>query len=447
MSFFQRKKKSGAESPAKKSPTDSKAESNERVQAPAPIKSSGSAGPSKDQSSGGSEPKSSAASNALFATLSHELRTPLNGVLGMVQLLNEEFKENEKVKTLESCALHMQSVLRTLTNLAKIHDQWEDLPEHREWVSLSDHLEQIKKNIAPRAGNRRLKIAIQHENKTLRLRGDYDHLTNIIEPAILGSLECTDINSGGSFDTLNISWKQENEAIKIVIENPRETMCRDRGQRVLEAVEMTKTGATHSRVRMEFLYWAVSVGLLEHYDGGMIATELGDGQGVRTTITFKMEMMQASPSSKKPIGGLALSLGDNPNPLADLSFCMRVLVVEDDPVSRQLLELLLKRIGQKSVLVENGQAALDLLETDVDFDLILMDIDMPVLDGVGTTQAIRLGEAGEAVMSLPIVAVTAFGTLSDESKFKKAGMDYFISKPVAFKELRSVLLDVDRKSK
>lgn len=363
----------------------------------------------------------------------------------MVQLLSEEFEGNEKLQTLESCALQMQSVLHTLTNLAKVHAQWGDLPEHREWISLSEQIEQIKKNIGHRAANRRLKIAVRHENKTLRLRGDYDHLMNIIEPALLGSLECTDVNSAGGDDTLSISWQQDEGGIKIVIENPLETMPRDRGQRISEAAEMT-TGATHNRVRMEFLYWAVSVALLEHYEGAMVATRLGEGQGVRTTITFKMEVMEASPSSEKPIGGLALSSGKKPNSMAELPFCMRILVVEDDPISRKLLNLMLSRIGQESVVVDDGQAALDLLENDGGFDMILMDIDMPVLDGVGTTRAIRLGEAGEAAMSVPIVAVTAFDTLSDESKFKKAGMNYFISKPVALKDLRSVLLDVNHKS-
>ena len=391
------------------------------------------------------ESNGSAASDALFATLSHELRTPLNGVLGMAQLLKEDFTENPKLETLESCAQHMQSILHTLANLAKIQNQWGHLPEHREWISLRDKLEQIKKNLAYRAGTRRLKMEVQHENDTLRLRGDYDHLTNIIETAILGSLECTDINAEGAPSTLKVSWRQVDGEIKIVIENPLEIMPRNRGQQISEVSGMTP-GAMHSRIRMEFLYWAVSIALLEHYDGAMVATKLSDSQGVRTTIAFKMETMEASPSTEKPIGGLSYSAdGKGANPQVELPFCMRVLVVEDDPINRELLELLLERIGQKPVLAKDGQAALDLLERGQEYDLILMDIDMPVLDGMSSARAIRAGEGGDAAISLPIVAVTAFNTLSDESKFKKAGMNYFLPKPVALKDLRSVLLDVNRK--
>ena len=156
--------------------------------------------------------------------------------------------------------------------------------------------------------------------------------------------------------------------------------------------------------------------------------------------------MEASPSSQRPVGGLSLSVGGKaPNPLIELPFCMKVLVVEDDPINRELMALLLERIGQKSTLAVNGQAALDIMLEDPEFDLVLMDIDMPVLDGMATTRALRAGEVGDIGMNIPIVAVTAFNTLSDQSKFKKAGMDHFLCKPVSLKDLRSVLLDVSRK--
>lgn len=386
------------------------------------------------------------ASNALFATLSHELRTPLNGVLGMAQLLREELPDNPKLDSLESSARHMLSVLHTLSNLAKIQDQWGELPEYREWVNLHDQLEQIKKNLGTRAVNRRLKIEIEHPNRTLRLRVDHDHLNNIVETALLGSLECTDINAEGAPGVLRISWEENAGEIRIIIENPLEALPRNRGQRIAEVSDLT-TGSNHNRVRMEFLYWAVATSLLENYGGGMAATPMEGGQGVKTTIVFKMETMKASPSAERPIGGLSLDVvGKRADPILELPFCMRVLVVEDDPINRELMELLLQRIGQKAQLVKNGQAALDALAGECAVDLILMDIDMPVLDGISTTRAIRMGECGEAAMKLPIVAVTAFNTLSDQSKFKRVGMDYFLPKPIALKDLRSVLLDMNRKS-
>ena len=132
------------------------------------------------------------ASNALFATLSHELRTPLNGVLGISQMLNEE-QDSDDLEVLEGCARHMLAVLHTLVNLSKVQAEWGQLPEYREWVSLHDLTEQIKKNLNFRARTRGLKIEIEHQDKTLRLRGDSDHLKTIIETALLGSIERVDI--------------------------------------------------------------------------------------------------------------------------------------------------------------------------------------------------------------------------------------------------------------
>ncbi len=384
------------------------------------------------------------ASNTLFATLSHELRTPLNGVLGMAQLLKEN-NTDPKLDTLESCAQHMQSVLHTLVNLSKIQEEWGELPEYREWINMHDFMEQVKRNLTLRASNRRLKIEIEHHNNTTRLRGDYDHLTNMVETAILGSLECTDINAEDAPAVLTVKWRNNQSGIKVTIINPLEIMPASRGTRISEVSGLT-TGNSHSRIRMEFLYWAVSISLLENHQGGMIASKLEGNAGVKTILVFQLESMEASPSSQRPAGGFSLSVGGKaPNPLVELPFCMKVLVVEDDPINRELMALLLERIGQKSTLAVNGQAALDIMLDNPEFDLVLMDIDMPVLDGMATTRALRAGEVGDIGMNIPIVAVTAFNTLSDQSKFKKAGMDHFLCKPVSLKDLRSVLLDVFRK--
>lgn len=415
-------------------------DSTERVDAPA--------APSADANEQDVVPNlkpSPSSSNALFATLSHELRTPLNGVLGMAQLLREELElDSAKLDTLEGCAQHMQSVLHTLVNLTKIQQQWGELPEYREWVNFRDLLEQIKKNIAQRALSRRLTIKLNHENDRIRLRGDSDHLIHIIETAVLGSIECTDLDTDVESETMVISWKVVGDDVEIVIENPLEVMPENRGLRIFEVTKLT-TGDVPDRIRMEYLYWSVSISLLEHYEGAMVASKMNDKIGVKTILGFKMENMEASSSQQKPIGGLSLETNQvAKSALPALTFSLNVLIVEDDPISRDLMSLLLERIGQKTKVASNGQVALDLLEAGETFDLILMDIDMPVLDGMMTTRELRLKEIMEDAPQTPVVAVTAFNTLSDQSKFRKAGMDYFLSKPVCLKDLRSILIEVTR---
>ena len=263
----------------------------------------------------------------------------------------------------------------------------------------------------------------------------------------MGSLECKDPNADVESEELLITWKVFDDNVEILIENPLEVMPENRGLRIFEVTELT-TGDVPQRIRMEYLYWSISISMLEHYDGAMMALKMNGTIGVKTTLGFKMENMEASASQQKPIGGLSIEAKHpSKSAMPVLPFCLSILIVEDDPISRELMSLLLERAGQNTSNAANGQDALDLLESGQTFDLILMDIDMPVLDGIMTTREIRLKEQSEGVPQTPIVAVTAFNTLSDQSKFKKAGMDYFLSKPVSFQDLRSILIEVTRSAK
>jgi CheY-like chemotaxis protein len=382
-------------------------------------------------------------SDALFATLSHELRTPLNGLLGIVQMLNEE-KDDEDLEAIEGCARHMLAVITTLVNHSKIQAEWEDLPEYREWVNLFELMEQLKRNLAFRANVRGLDIELIHQGKVERVRGDSDHLRNIIESAILGSLEAVSlVEIPKERKTLTIEWSTANGEIKIVIENPLENYSEDR-RRLTQTAGGLTTGERLSRIRMEYLYWSLSSMLLEKYSGALFARP-SERAGVTTLLSFEMEEMKASPSSKLPVGGLSLEPQGSPlKSVKNLPFRLSILVAEDDPVARSLMATVLKHMGQEAHFATNGREVLDLVSQSKSYDLILMDIDMPIMDGLSATIALRNGEAGEFGTKVPIVAVTAFNTLSDESRFKKAGMNYFLPKPVRIKHLREVLLEVVR---
>lgn len=386
-------------------------------------------------------------SDALFATLSHELRTPLNGLLGIVQMLNEECADDD-LEAIEGCAMHMLSVVSALVNHAKIQSEWDDLPEYREWVSPYELFEQVKRHLAFRAGLRGLTIQIEHQDKSLRLRGDYDHFKNIIENAILGSLECISlVHIPTERKPLKLSWKSVDGELSIRMENPLEIYSNDRREKIRTAGGLT-TGENHSRIKMQYLYWAVSSLLLEKYKGAMFARPILVG-GVETFISFEIEQMQSSPSSNLPVGGLVLETpGNTLKAVKELPMSLSILVAEDDPVARNLMSVVLKKMGQEATFATNGREVLDLVsQSNSSYDMIMMDIDMPIMDGVSAAIALRNGESGEFGTKVPIVAVTAFGTLSDGSKFKKAGMDYFLPKPVKLRNLREVILEVLRLDK
>ena len=386
------------------------------------------------------------ASNTLFATLSHELRTPLNGLLGVAQLMQEELP-SENGMAIEGCARHMLAVIGTMVNLSKIQTEWNDLPEYREWVSLHDLMEQIKKDLIFRADLRGLKFELSHQDKSLRLRGDGDHLRAIIENTLLGSIESVSlVNIPTEKKVLQVSWRTDGADVKVDIVNPCEEASQERQQEIQKVFLMT-TGANHKRIKMEYLYWAVSSALLERYNGVMHATP-DEAGGVHTLLSFEMEQMQASASGELPTGGLRLDKGGkSTKSMLALPVCLSLIVAEDDPIARKVMGTILGHMKQEVVFATNGQEVIDLVQESKGFDLILMDIDMPIMDGVAASLALRNGEAGELGKHVPIVAVTAFGVLSDEGKFKRAGMNYFLPKPVNLNKLREVLLDVIRKER
>ncbi|NJO19700.1 MAG: response regulator [Spirulinaceae cyanobacterium RM2_2_10] len=99
----------------------------------------------------------------------------------------------------------------------------------------------------------------------------------------------------------------------------------------------------------------------------------------------------------------------------------------------------------RTQILGNGEEAIDVLLMGK-FDAILMDIDMPVMDGMSATRHIREGQGGEHNTRIPIVATTAFASTSDQGKFLEAGMDYFLSKPLSAEMLRQTLLTIAKKT-
>jgi len=117
----------------------------------------------------------------------------------------------------------------------------------------------------------------------------------------------------------------------------------------------------------------------------------------------------------------------------------RVLVVEDNVVNRMVVESLLTKLGVSVTLAHDGQQALDTLTQGDSHDLVLMDLNMPVLDGYGATERIRQWERGNNRPRLPMIALTANAYEEDRQRCLAVGMDDFLTKPIALDALQSAL--------
>jgi CheY-like chemotaxis protein len=150
------------------------------------------------------------------------------------------------------------------------------------------------------------------------------------------------------------------------------------------------------------------------------------------TVNFDLYLPIAEPEPPVQI--------TNPSALEGL----RVLLVEDDRVSALVAGAMLRNLGVLVEFAENGRLALDMLR-DQGTDLVLMDVQMPVMDGVETTRAIRSGDAGEAMRHVPIIAMTAFAMTHDKDAFMEAGMDMHIPKPVSMIDLVAAVAKLMRR--
>lgn len=134
----------------------------------------------------------------------------------------------------------------------------------------------------------------------------------------------------------------------------------------------------------------------------------------------------------------AVKISDSFTPDSISPKARRVLLAEDDEITVFAVQRMLQKLGYEVSAATNGEAALDMLGRD-DFDVILMDVQMPVMDGVEATRLIRASTSLGPKKNIPIIALTAFAMNGDREKFMVAGMDGYISKPINLQDLQDTM--------
>jgi CheY-like chemotaxis protein len=163
---------------------------------------------------------------------------------------------------------------------------------------------------------------------------------------------------------------------------------------------------------------AICTRLVDAIGGSIsVCSKLGQGTEVYCSLTFDL------------VPGDLATISDTQPKETRHNYNMAILLAEDDQVSRMVAERILSKSGCQVTCAKDGREALDILK-DEHFDLVVMDIQMPVMNGLESTRAIRNGEAGEWCRSIPIIAMTAYAMDTDRKSFDEAGMDGYIPKPV-----------------
>ena len=161
---------------------------------------------------------------------------------------------------------------------------------------------------------------------------------------------------------------------------------------------------------------------------GEIGVESSPGRGTTMRVVLPLE-----PASAPPERGTSETAGGPER--------LRILLVEDDPSNQLPIQIILTKAGHEIVLAEDGEKAVEIIEGQR-FDCVLMDIQMPVMDGVQATMAIRQSESLRGRRRVPIIAMTAYAMTGDREKFLAAGMDGYIAKPVVVADLMRTIAGV-----
>lgn len=379
------------------------------------------------------------AKSAFLANMSHEIRTPLNGVIGMLSLLGSsslDEEQKEYVQIAHSSAEALLFLINDILDISKIEaGRMEfDMVD----FSLSDILEDFSRSFAIAAEKKGIKFTLDlSEDLPLCLKGDPGRLRQVLINLTGNALKFTE---KGSIElSVELVEEEKDEAvIKFLVKDTGIGIPRDKLDLLFK--KFSQVDASISR---KFggtgLGLAISKRLVELMGGRIgVESQAGKGSTFWFTVRLKKGSVDAGAGACAGEDTLKVARQAEARPAGDIRLRGRVLVVEDNPVNQKVVAGLLRRFGLRAEVVTNGKEAVEVLEM-IPYDLVLMDIQMPVMDGISATRAIRQRDSRVINRQVPIVALTAHAFQEEISRFIAAGMNDYLPKPIERQRFIEVL--------
>ena len=379
------------------------------------------------------------AKSAFLATMSHEIRTPLNAVLGMAQAMEVGRLSNvqkERLKIIRQSGQTLLAILNDILDLAKIESGKLALEEVE--FDLEGVLQGVYSTFTQLANAKGLSFGLSLGNAGGRYRGDPTRLRQILYNLVSNALKFTE--QGGiavtvSAEATGLSLRVADTGIGIP---PEATATLFEKFSQADASTTRRFGGTG-------LGLAICRDLAELMGGSI---EVHSTVGVGSSFIVHLPIPSIGPAISVVAEGPADAIGDpdgSPEPTAAAD--LRILAAEDNAINQLVLKTLLHQAGVNPVIVDNGLQAVEAWRAGR-FDIILMDVQMPEMDGPSAVQAIRAQEAAEGRRRTPIVALTANVMPPQIEHYRQVGMDGCVAKPIdaalLFSTIEQVLDEADQ---
>ena len=369
------------------------------------------------------------AKSEFLASMSHELRTPLNVILGMAEILRKKTlgelnrDQQESVASVEESGRYLLSLINDILDLSKIEAGMLQLDIQE--AAVRDVVESSLRFVREAAHRKKITLESSYRQEILYLHVDARRLKQILVNLLANSVKFT---PEGGHITIEVSQPIDRHQISFSVQ--------DNGIGIDEK-DLPKLFKSFQQIdsALNRKYAGTGLGLslvkrMTEMHGGTVAVASKPGQGARFTITLPLQnpltagQITSRLRSEAPFRALLPN-----NPL--------ILIAEDNPANLLLLENHLRPRGCRVIFAHDGQEAIDRAITEQPA-LILMDIQMPVLDGLEATRRLR---ANSATAAIPIITLTALAMPEDSLRCLEAGANAYLSKPLNLAELDRIILE------